>query len=71
MIGRSASNEIIKSTIIVAEVVFDLLKNETTMLDVYDYTEDLSGHTSVNIILEDTPYNVLKKPMSPILIIQN
>jgi hypothetical protein len=40
------------------------------MIDVYDYRENLDGHTSVNVMVEGTPHNILKKPESPALIIQ-
>jgi hypothetical protein len=58
------------NTINVAEVVFELATDAVTMVDFYDYKTDLSGHVSVNIMLDGTPYNVLLAPESPALIIQ-
>ena len=71
MICRDNSEPITTKTINVAEVVFELLEDGTTMIDTYDYQSDLSGHVSVNMLLDGVPYNVLLKPESPALIIQN
>ena len=70
MIGRSNPDPITDSSIKVIEVVFDVIAEGSVMIDAYDYREDLTGHTSVNTILEDKPYNVLKNPDSPALIIE-
>jgi uncharacterized protein YceK len=70
MLGRSSSQPIMTNTINVAEVVFELATNAVTMVDFYDYKTDLSGHVSVNIMLDGVPYNVLLAPESPALIIQ-
>lgn len=71
MIGRANSEPISTKTINVAEVVFELLEDGTTMIDIYDYQSDMSGHVSANMLLDGVPYNVLLKPESPALIIQN
>ncbi|MFC1734453.1 hypothetical protein ACFL6I_29495, partial [candidate division KSB1 bacterium] len=71
MIGRASPEPIISKDIHVAKVIFDIEKEETTMIDVYDYREDLTGHTSVNAIVDGKPYNILIKPDSPTLIIEN
>jgi hypothetical protein len=39
-------------------------------VDVYDYQEDLSGHASANVVINNVPYNVMVKPESPALIIE-
>ena len=70
MIGRSNPNPITDSSIQVVEVVFDVVADAVVMIEAYDYRDDLTGHTSVNTILEDRPYNILKKPDSPALIIE-
>jgi len=70
MLGRSNQKPITDKTITVADVVFDLVKNETVMLEVYDYRDDLNGHTSANTIVDGKPYNVLIKPESPALVIE-
>jgi len=70
MLGRSNQKPITDKTITVADVIFDLAKNETVMLEVYDYRDDLNGHTSVNTIVDGKPYNVLIKPESPALVIE-
>ena len=71
MLGRANSDPITTKTINVAEVVFELLEDGTTMIDTYDYQSDMSGHVSANMLLDGVPYNVLLKPESPALIIQN
>ncbi|MBU0727734.1 hypothetical protein KKA95_03545 [Patescibacteria group bacterium] len=71
MIGRSNDEPIATKTIVVAEVVFDVIGEGAIMVDAYDYRTDLSGHTSANMMLEGWPYNILIKPESPALIIQN
>ena len=68
-IGRSTSMPITDSVIEVAKVIFEKTAEGATMLDVYDYRPDLSGHFSVNMMLEGTPYNILKNPDTPVLII--
>ena len=71
MIGRSNPDPIIDSSIQVVEVIFDIIAEGAVMIDTYDYREDLTGHTSVNTIVENKPYNILKNPDSPALIIEN
>jgi len=70
MLGRSNPTPVTDKKLFVAEVIFDLLKNETVMVNAYDYRDDLTGHTSVNMMLDGKPYNILQKPESPALIIQ-
>lgn len=70
MLGRSSGTPVMFKTINVAEVVFELQANATTMVDFYDYRDDLSGHVSVNLLVDGKPYNVLIAPASPGLIIQ-
>jgi len=70
MLGRSNQKPITDKTITVADIVFGLVKNETVMLEVYDYRDDLNGHTSANTIVDGKPYNVLIKPESPALVIE-
>jgi len=70
MLGRSNAEPVTAENMLVAEAVFDLVKNETVLVNAYDYREDLSGHTSVNIILDGKPYNILLAPDSPALVIQ-
>ena len=70
MLGRSNPNPVTDESIIVAKVIFEVLKDTTIAVDAYDYREDLSGHTSVNVLVDGTPYNILIKPESPTLIIE-
>ena len=70
MIGRANNQPITDQAIYVAEVIFEIIETGTTMIEAYDYQDDLSGHTSVNILIDDIPYNVLVKPESPALVIQ-
>ncbi len=71
MIGRSNPDSITDSSIQVVEVVFDVIAEGAVMIDAYDYRDDLTGHTSVNTVLDNKPYNILIKPDSPALIIEN
>ena len=71
MVGRSNGIPITDPNITVATVVFTMAQKGVTMVDVYDYKADLSGHASVNIMEQGTPYNILVKPQSPALIIEN
>jgi len=70
MVGRSNPDPVLDKTIPVAEVVFDILQNTTTMVEAYDYREDLSGHISANVMEEGLPYNILIKPESPALVVE-
>ena len=71
MLGRSNSEPITDESIYVADVVFAPLKTGGTVIEAYDYREDLKGHTSVNVLVEGEPFNVLVKPESPLIIIEN
>jgi hypothetical protein len=71
MIGRSNGEPVSTPTISVAKVVFELIADSTAMVDAYNYQNDLGGHISANMMLDGVPYNVLIKPESPALIIQN
>ena len=71
MIGLGNDESINDKEIVVAEVVFQKIDEGISMIDVYDYRQDLSGHASANIMHEGLPYNILKKPESPALIIEN
>jgi hypothetical protein len=71
MIGRANNVPITAKTIVVGEAVFKLQKEGTTMMDIYDYQDNMSGHASVNMMLEGAPYNILLKPESPALAIEN
>jgi len=70
MLGRANPEPLTAKTIKVAEIIFDVKGEGATMLDVYDYQDDLSGHASANSLIEGKPYNLLKKPNSPTLIIE-
>lgn len=71
MLGRSNSEPLTSASIEVAEVIFDVIADGTTMVDFYDYRTDLSGHTSVNTVTDGEPFNILIQPESPALIIEN
>ena len=70
MIGRSNGEPIMDEVIPVVDVIFQIQKEGVNMLDAYDYQYDLSGHTSVNTMVDGKPYNILKKPDSPIAVVQ-
>ena len=71
MIGRSNNVPVSGQAINIAKVVFELIGDNTTMVDIYDYQNDLTGHISANMMFDGVPYNVLTKPESPALIIEN
>lgn len=70
MLGRANPKPLTDKTIKVAELVFDSAKDGTAMVDAYDYQDDLSGHTSANVLVNGKPFNILLKPTSPLLIIE-
>lgn len=71
MIGRSVNTPITTKNIVVAEVVFNVLSDANTFVDIYDYRNDLTGHSSVNMMVNDTPFNILIKPNSPALVVNS
>jgi len=70
MVGRGSTKPLTGKSIKVAELTFDVLGGGATMIDAYDYQENLSGHTSVNTVVNGEPFNILLKPNSPALIIE-
>jgi len=70
MLGRSNSQPVAEKSTVVAVLSFDIVKPGVTTLDAYDYQDDLSGHTSANVLEGGKPFNVLQKPDSPLLIIE-
>lgn len=71
MIGRSNPNPVSDASIFVAEIVFKPKAEGSLMLDAYDYKNTIEGHMSANVLLDGIPFNILKKPESPALIIKN
>lgn len=70
MIGRSNKSSINKENINLVQVNFELLKDESTTLNAYNYNPNLTGNSSVNIVYKGKVYNVLKEPKIPTLIIK-
>lgn len=70
MLGRANPKPVTDKAIKMAELVFDTVKDGTTMIDAYDYQDDLSGHASANDMVNGKPFNIMLKPDSPLLIIQ-
>ncbi|PIZ70794.1 hypothetical protein COY07_06135 [Candidatus Peregrinibacteria bacterium CG_4_10_14_0_2_um_filter_43_11] len=70
MLGRANNTPISDPYITVATLTFKSLKPGVTMIDAYDYQPDLSGHTSVNILFNHLPYNVLAEPEIPTLVLR-
>jgi hypothetical protein len=70
MLGRANPQPVLEKSSLVAELSFDIVKDGTTTIDAYDYQDDLSGHTSANVLEGGKPFNVLEKPDSPLLIIE-
>ena len=70
MLGRSNSSPVTDKQIYVGEVDFSVIGDSTIFINAYDYRDDLSGHSSANVIVDGQPYNILQKPESPALVIQ-
>jgi len=66
MIGRSSADPLSDAEIVVADISFKKVGDGAVMIESYDYKQDLSGHTSVNMVDGETPYNLLLKPKSPL-----
>lgn len=71
MLGRASATKQFKKSLNVATVTFDIVGEGTLMIDTYDYRDDLTGHTSANSLIDDKPYNILIKPESPALAVEN
>jgi hypothetical protein len=69
-IGRSSSEPVSDKLIEVAQAEFDMDYIGSTFVDFYDYQNDLTGHTSANVLQGETPFNVLMLPESPALVIE-
>lgn len=71
MLGRSNPEAITDTKIPVVVATFSVKTKGVAVVDIYDYREDLSGHTSVNTVLQGEPHNILIKPESPAFAVGN
>lgn len=71
MIGRSHPKPLTDTRLMVAEAQFEINASGPITLEAYDYRDDLNGHTSANILIDGKVYNLLTKPDTPAVIIQN
>ncbi|MBU0705611.1 hypothetical protein KJ657_05435 [Patescibacteria group bacterium] len=69
MLGRSAVSAVNDKEIVVADLHFGRVSDGVAMIEAYDYKQDLTGHTSANMMLDGAPVNILLKPQSPLLIL--
>lgn len=69
MLGRSSTSPVTDAEIVIAEIHFEKIADGAAMIEAYDYKHNLLGHTSANMMLDGTPINILLKPQSPLLII--
>ena len=69
MLGRSNSEPISDKEITVADIHFKRIGEGAAMIEAYDYRQDLEGHTSANMMVDGTPFNILLKPETPLVII--
>ena len=69
MIGRSSPVPVLDGEPLVAEIHFERVGDGAVMIEAYDYKQDLEGHASANIMFDGKPLNLLLKPQSPLLII--
>lgn len=70
MLGRSNTEPVSDAEIVVADVHFQKITDGTAMIEAYNYRQDISGHSSVNMMLDGAPLNILIKPPSPLIAIQ-
>lgn len=71
MLGRSSSVSTSEEKLLVAELKFDRIEKGVAMFEAYDYQPDLqSGHTSVNMMFDEVPLNILLKPEAPLLALE-
>lgn len=67
-IGRSKqAAQINQSEILVTQLTVEKQTENLTTLDFYNYHEDVTGNTNVNLSQNDQVYNVLIKPNTPAL----
>ena len=70
-IGRSNTDETVKlAEIQIAEITVEKIQTGSTIIDFYNYHEDQSGHTNVNMILNGKIYNLATKPVVPALVLE-
>ncbi len=67
--GRSTAHPVSDPSIVLGTVHFERLSDTSTLIDVYDYDRQFSGHASVNTMLDDQPVNLLLEPASPFVVI--
>lgn len=69
-LGRSTAEPISAEKIVLADFSFKLDGNDLATLEAFDYQLDISGHTSVNVMKDKIPVNMLLKPASPLFVVQ-
>lgn len=69
-LGRATNKPITDARIEVAQVTFEALTDDLAMISFYDYQQYLTGHTSVNMMQDNVPYNVLKQPKFPAVVVR-
>lgn len=71
-IGRAAEGFTDKKRLRVATALFKPLRQDgAIMMEAYNYQNDpAAGNASANVVINGVPYNVLKIPESPALVIQ-
>lgn len=69
MLGRSTAKATKDNKIVVAQIHFERVDEGAAMIEAYDYRQDLTGHTSVNTMIDGAPVNILLKPQSPLPIV--
>lgn len=69
-LGRGSDHPITDKNIFVAELAFKAVGSGASMIHAYDYKSGLYGHSSVNTFYGGKPYNILKRPKKPLLVVQ-
>lgn len=69
MLGRSSASPVMDKEIVIVDIHFERAADGAAMIEAYDYKQTMLGHTSANMMLDGNPINILLKPQSPLLII--
>jgi len=71
MLGRSSATPVSDKEIVIADLHFKRMAEGAAMIEAYDFRPNLEGHTSANTMLDGSAVNILLKPVSPLVIINN
>ena len=67
MLGRSTAKSVDNEEISIATIHFNRIGKGAAMIEAYDFRSDLEGHTSANMMVDGAPVNILLKPPTPLV----